>query len=104
MRQALLREHRWPGNVRELRNALQRAVLLAREPELRPEDLAPALHAGGAGGAEGRDEAPAGPGGAAFREAKRRVVEDFNEAMSRRPWRPPAATSGRRPGVRRDRV
>ena len=35
------------------------------------------LFSGGAGGAEGRDEAPAGPGGAAFREAKRRVVEDF---------------------------
>lgn len=31
-----LREHRWPGNVRELENAVERAVILCREGELRP--------------------------------------------------------------------
>jgi DNA-binding NtrC family response regulator len=36
---ALLRAYAWPGNVRELRNAIERAVVLARGDTLRPEDL-----------------------------------------------------------------
>src|SRR5262249_5718512 len=36
----VLRTRPWPGNVRELENALERAALLARGPELGPEDLA----------------------------------------------------------------
>jgi two-component system response regulator HydG len=32
-------EHRWSGNVRELRNAVERAVALARREELQVEDL-----------------------------------------------------------------
>jgi two-component system response regulator HydG len=32
----------WPGNVRELENALERALILAGEGELRPEHLTPA--------------------------------------------------------------
>jgi DNA-binding NtrC family response regulator len=36
---AALRGYRWPGNVRELRNVIERAVLLAAEPELQPDDL-----------------------------------------------------------------
>jgi DNA-binding NtrC family response regulator len=35
----LLEGHRWPGNVRELENAIERAMVIGREPELRPEDL-----------------------------------------------------------------
>lgn len=31
----------WPGNVRELRNAVERAAVLARGPEIRPDDLPP---------------------------------------------------------------
>lgn len=38
-RMALL-EHDWPGNVRALRHALERAVILAREEALEPEDFA----------------------------------------------------------------
>lgn len=34
-----LMAHDWPGNVRELENAMQRAVLLAREGMITPEDL-----------------------------------------------------------------
>ncbi len=34
-----LRHRPWPGNVRELEHALERAALLARGPELGPEDL-----------------------------------------------------------------
>jgi DNA-binding NtrC family response regulator len=37
-REALCR-HTWPGNVRELRNALKRAVLLARGDEITAVDL-----------------------------------------------------------------
>jgi DNA-binding NtrC family response regulator len=40
-REALLalQAHEWPGNVRELRNTIERAVLVADEPVLRPENL-----------------------------------------------------------------
>jgi len=36
--EALSRYH-WPGNVRELRNVLERAAVLCRDPEIRPEHL-----------------------------------------------------------------
>ena len=38
---AILRNHPWPGNVRQLRNALERAVLMAEGPVLRPIHLPP---------------------------------------------------------------
>ncbi len=34
-----LQTHAWPGNVRELENRIQRAVILAQDAYLRPEDL-----------------------------------------------------------------
>jgi Nif-specific regulatory protein len=34
-----LRRHSWPGNVRELKNALERGLLLARGPEIEPDEL-----------------------------------------------------------------
>ena len=36
---ARLEEHDWPGNVRELRNVVERAVVLARDATIVPEDL-----------------------------------------------------------------
>lgn len=36
---ARIRAHTWPGNLRELRNAIERAVILARGPSLEPQDL-----------------------------------------------------------------
>jgi DNA-binding NtrC family response regulator len=45
----LLESHPWPGNVRELKNAVERAVLLAEEDQLGPEDFL-ALGAGRPGG------------------------------------------------------
>ncbi len=42
---ALLRAHAWPGNVRELRNAIERAVLLARGAPIGPDHLPDRLRA-----------------------------------------------------------
>jgi DNA-binding NtrC family response regulator len=36
---AALQHYPWPGNVRELQNAVERAVLLSRGPEIHAEDL-----------------------------------------------------------------
>jgi DNA-binding NtrC family response regulator len=41
----LLAAQPWPGNVRELANVLERAVILADGPDLRPADLVPLLGA-----------------------------------------------------------
>ena len=35
----VLMDHHWPGNVRELENSIERAMLIDREPELKPEDF-----------------------------------------------------------------
>jgi len=34
-----LSAHAWPGNVREIENVIERAVVLARGPEITPEDM-----------------------------------------------------------------
>jgi len=38
-----LTHYGWPGNVRELENAVERAVVVCRGNEIRPEDLAPSI-------------------------------------------------------------
>ncbi len=35
----LLQQHNWPGNIRELENAIERAMVVAQEPELRESDF-----------------------------------------------------------------
>ena len=35
----MLKQYRWPGNVRELKNVVERAVVLARNNRICPEDL-----------------------------------------------------------------
>jgi DNA-binding NtrC family response regulator len=37
----LLRQHKWPGNIRELRNAIERAIAMARNDVIQPGDLPP---------------------------------------------------------------
>ena len=40
---ARLVAHPWPGNVRELENALERAVVMSRNPTVSVDDLPPAV-------------------------------------------------------------
>ncbi len=40
----LLMQYEWPGNVRELENAVERALLMRREGDLRPEDFPFQMH------------------------------------------------------------
>jgi len=47
-RVAIMR-HDWPGNVRELRNAMERAVIVARGSVLGPETLPPTVRGGATG-------------------------------------------------------
>jgi DNA-binding NtrC family response regulator len=41
---AALQRYDWPGNVRELENAIERAVVLCRRPQIDAEDLPETLH------------------------------------------------------------
>ena len=61
----------WPGNVRELENVVERAVIVAREDVV--ADVAPFLAPGGADRAVVDLTLP-------FRDAKARVVEEFERA------------------------
>ena len=48
----LLESYSWPGNVRELKNAIEHALVFAKEPTLRPDDFPQiAKSVGGARGA-----------------------------------------------------
>ncbi len=59
----------WPGNVRELQNAIERAVVVAADGELRAADLP--VHVTGA---------PARPGPGSLAEAEKRHVQSVLEA------------------------
>ena len=65
-----LRAYSWPGNVRELRNVIERAVLLATGPQIRPEDLPvnSTAHANGNGNG-------AAPSAVTLAELERRHIE-----------------------------
>ena len=40
----MLQSYSWPGNVRELENVIQRAIILAPEQMIRPEELPLNMH------------------------------------------------------------
>ncbi|MBI5017899.1 MAG: sigma 54-interacting transcriptional regulator [Deltaproteobacteria bacterium] len=58
----LLLAHPYPGNVRELLNLVERAVILCRGPEIRPEHLPPSVSERGSAALQGpARNVPAGP-------------------------------------------
>ncbi len=70
---ARLRAHDWPGNVRELENRVQQLVVLSNEEVI--HDLEPI---GDDDGVDGTSDV------GAFKDAKRRVVADFEREYVRR--------------------
>ncbi|HEY2903174.1 MAG TPA: sigma 54-dependent Fis family transcriptional regulator [Polyangia bacterium] len=69
-----LRHHRWPGNVRELRNVVERACALSRGSRLELED---AMDDRPTGRTPSAEPLLAGDVDLPFKEAKSRVVDDF---------------------------
>ncbi len=72
---ALLEHYHWPGNVQELRNAMEQAVILAREGAILPSDLPDRI--GESPEATRAPRASQGDSDRRFREAKREIVDDF---------------------------
>lgn len=76
---ATLKAYHWPGNVRELENLVHREFLLSDEPQLRFDSLRREL---GRAGDLRRTPPPAAMAltDVGFREAKARVIADFERA------------------------
>ncbi|HEU5397161.1 MAG TPA: sigma-54 dependent transcriptional regulator [Verrucomicrobiae bacterium] len=55
---ACVRSYSWPGNLRELRNAIERAVILAKQKKIMPEDLPAELRGQAAAPLAGGQELP----------------------------------------------
>jgi two-component system NtrC family response regulator/two-component system response regulator HydG len=75
--------HDWPGNIRELENVVERAVVLAKGPELTADDLPPSLR-----GPRPRERSPGAliPGATLYeieREAILRTLEMVGGSTSR---------------------
>jgi DNA-binding NtrC family response regulator len=64
-----LTRYHWPGNVRELENAIERAVVVCRGSEIRPEELSPSI----VPTTPGADGAPVIPG-ASIAEIERHAI------------------------------
>jgi DNA-binding NtrC family response regulator len=82
-----MQRYNWPGNVRELENAIERAVVLCRRPQIEVEDLPDAIqlfspHAGAARhGARAYDRAM--PLEEALQGPERQIIE---AALKRNEW------------------
>jgi NtrC-family two-component system response regulator AlgB len=55
---AAIRAYSWPGNLRELRNAVERAVIMAKGTKINLEDLPAELHGRTAPAARGNGASP----------------------------------------------
>ena len=75
-----MQAHPWPGNVRELENRIQRAVILAQDAYVRPEDL----------------ELEAAPERRAAQRCRRRATRPSARCWSRRSRATPATSRARR--------
>jgi transcriptional regulator with GAF, ATPase, and Fis domain len=70
-----LMKHEWAGNIRELENAILRGILFASGDEIRPGDINLAK-ASSRGYGDGNAEVD--PAHASYKEAKERVLDQFN--------------------------
>lgn len=91
---AALRRYDWPGNVRELENAVERAVVLCRRPQIDVEDLPETIQAAGmpaapSGNGDEADNA-ALPLDVALEGPERRIIE---AALRRNGWNRQATAS-----------
>ena len=75
---ALLERYHWPANVHELRNAMEQAVILSADGNVRPRDLPDRIREAGAVG-QVRERSPE-VSTRRFRDAKREVVEAFERS------------------------
>ncbi len=83
---ARLQAYAWPGNVRELRNTVERGAALAEGPELGVPDLLPLSQRGTSDISQLGGAAPAAKfveEGLPFKEAKQRVVDEFEATYLR---------------------
>ncbi|MQL53926.1 response regulator [Desulfofundulus thermobenzoicus] len=100
---ALLESHHWPGNVRELENTIERAVILASGPVIRPEHLPDEFleymegREGGPGGGRIRTS---GTGGERGNAAAGRTVHHTDEAAGRAACDSPCFREGPLPTLR----
>jgi DNA-binding NtrC family response regulator len=89
---ALLEAYPWPGNVRELRNAIERALILARGSAIAPEDLPPEIVTGQPAVRGAAGTVLSGTAGEAFeerdfREAKRKFeITYFEKQLAAHKW------------------
>ena len=71
--QTALKGYAWPGNVRELRNLVERAVLLAEEATLQPDDFE-SLHTAHAAGGDGHAGINLPAGGVQLEDVEKHLV------------------------------
>ncbi|MGE4298060.1 MAG: sigma-54 interaction domain-containing protein [Desulfovibrionaceae bacterium] len=87
---ALMAGYDWPGNVRELENVIERAAILCRDGEIRPDDLALRPSANGGNGSgpvratPGAASVPAygaheTSGDSGFHTRKERIMDNFEK-------------------------
>jgi DNA-binding NtrC family response regulator len=73
----ILEGYSWPGNVRELRNAIEHAVIVAREQTIRPDDLPESVRRGSSVEVEEAESEVRAD--RTFKSAKREIVESFEK-------------------------
>jgi len=80
---SLMERYRWPRNVQELRNTMEQAVILSTDGTIRPRELGDSLRRGGSVQSGPPTVSVEGTSLRGFREAKREIVEAFEQGYLR---------------------